>query len=116
MQPAGAHVRVVLPLAAPAIATVTLFAFVLAWSNVLFAMVFTNSDSVRPIGAGLSNYMQADSARDPTPGAGSLGQVFAFCVLVALQAVIVLLVLQQSLVQRLAAGGVKTYLFNVATG
>jgi multiple sugar transport system permease protein len=103
----GALFRIVLPLAAPAIVTVALFAFVLAWNDVLFAMVFTNSNSVRPIGAGLPNYMQAVSASDPTPGAVGLGQAFAICVLVALPVVLVFLVLQSWLVRGLAAGGIK---------
>jgi multiple sugar transport system permease protein len=103
----GALVRIVLPLSAPAIVTVALFAFVLAWNDVLFAMVFTNSDNVRPIGAGLPNYMQAVSASDPTPGGIGLGQAFAICVLVALPVVAVFLVLQSWLVRGLAAGGIK---------
>jgi multiple sugar transport system permease protein len=103
----GALVRIVLPLSAPAIVTVALFAFVLAWNDVLFAMVFTNSDGVRPIGAGLPNYMQAVSASDPTPGGIGLGQAFAICVLVALPVVAVFLVLQSWLVRGLAAGGIK---------
>jgi multiple sugar transport system permease protein len=103
----GALVRIVLPLAAPAIVTVALFSFVLAWNDVLFAMVFTNSDGVRPIGAGLPNYMQAVSASDPTPGGIGLGQAFAICVLVALPVVAVFLVLQSWLVRGLAAGGIK---------
>lgn len=105
--PSGALFRVVIPLSAPAIVTVALFAFVLAWNDVLFAMVFTNSDSVRPLGAGLPNYMQAVSASDPTPGSIGLGQTFAFCVLVALPVVLVFLTLQRWLVQGLAAGGMK---------
>jgi multiple sugar transport system permease protein len=103
----GALFRIVLPLAAPAIVTVSLFGFVLAWSDVLFAMVFTNSNGVRPIGAGLPNYLSAVSGSDPTPGSIGLGQAFAICVLVALPVVLVFLVLQRWLVQGLSAGGIK---------
>src|SRR5262249_8110677 len=50
----GALFRVMLPLAAPGVVTAGLFAFVLAWNEFLFAVVFTFSDDMRPLSVGLN--------------------------------------------------------------
>jgi ABC-type glycerol-3-phosphate transport system permease component len=45
--------RVVLPLAAPGIAATAIFAFVVSWSELLFAISFTTETSMRTLSADL---------------------------------------------------------------
>jgi ABC-type glycerol-3-phosphate transport system permease component len=103
----GALVRIVIPLAAPGIVTVALFAFILAWNDVLFAMIFTRHDDTRTLGAGLQQFTAGVSANETIPGAIGMSATFAMCVLTALPIVVVFVVLQRWLVRGLAAGSVK---------
>jgi len=45
--------RIVLPLAAPGIAATAIFAFVVSWSELLFAISFTTQTDMRTLSAGL---------------------------------------------------------------
>ena len=53
--PLGALIRVVIPAAIPGIVAVAIYAFMTAWSEVLFASVMTN-DSTRTLAVGLQDY------------------------------------------------------------
>lgn len=104
----GALWRVVLPISAPGLATVALFSFILAWNDVLFAVIFTNSNEMRTLSIGLRFY-----ARDAMGiGASSatthgIGSVYAMSLLVVAPAFLIFILLQQYLVRGLAAGAVK---------
>lgn len=104
----GALWRVVLPISAPGLATVALFSFILAWNDVLFAVIFTNSTDMRTLSIGLRFY-----ARDAMGiGASSatshgIGSVYAMSLLVVAPAFVIFILLQQYLVRGLAAGAVK---------
>jgi multiple sugar transport system permease protein len=104
----GALWRVVLPISAPGLATVALFSFILAWNDVLFAVIFTNSTEMRTLSIGLRFY-----ARDAMGiGASSatshgIGSVYAMSLLVVAPAFLIFVLLQQYLVRGLAAGAVK---------
>ncbi|RZN23146.1 carbohydrate ABC transporter permease [Bradyrhizobium sp. Leo121] len=52
----GALYRIVLPLAAPGIAATAIFAFVVSWSELLFAISFTTETSMRTLSAGSSTW------------------------------------------------------------
>jgi multiple sugar transport system permease protein len=56
----GVLLRIVLPLALPALVVVTFFSFTHAWNEFLYAHVFTSSDRVRTITTGLANFMTED--------------------------------------------------------
>jgi ABC-type glycerol-3-phosphate transport system permease component len=56
----GALMRIVLPLALPALVVVTFFSFTHAWNEFLYAHVFTSSNNVRTITTGLANFMTKD--------------------------------------------------------
>src|SRR5690606_38657236 len=45
----GALIRIVMPLAAPAVAVVALFSFTLSWNEFLYAIVFAQSREVMPL-------------------------------------------------------------------
>lgn len=95
----SALVRIVLPLALPALVVVTFFSFTHAWNEFLYAHVFTSSNSVRTITTGLANFMTEDVF--------FWGPLMASTVLSALPPVLMFLILQRWVVQGLTLGGVK---------
>ena len=54
-------VRIVLPLAVPAVIVTLIFSFLLAWNEVLFASALTNN-ATRTLGIGLQGYLAAGEA------------------------------------------------------
>src|SRR5919199_3889151 len=95
----SALLRIVLPLALPALVVVTFFSFTHAWNEFLYAHVFTSTNSARTITTGLANFMSADVF--------FWGPLMASTILSALPPVIMFLILQRWVVQGLTLGGVK---------
>jgi multiple sugar transport system permease protein len=95
----GVLLRIVLPLALPALVVVTFFSFTHAWNEFLYVHVFTSSDRVRTITTGLANFMTEDVF--------FWGPLMASTVISALPPVLMFLVLQRWVVQGLTLGGVK---------
>ena len=94
----GALFRTVLPVARPGIVAVSVFAFMTAWGEVLFASVLTTS-STRTLAIGLQEYA--------TQGNTDWNQLMAASVVVSLPVVIGFLALQRYLVRGLTSGSVK---------
>jgi len=91
--------RVAVPLARPAIAALSVFAFLGAWNQYLWPLLVTKDDKYRTVQIGLKQLR-----------ATSIDQVnvtFAGVVIAALPLVILLLVFQKQLVRGLTAGAVK---------
>lgn len=104
----GALFRVILPLAAPGVATAGLFSFVLGWNEFLFAFVFTFSEDMKPLSVALQRVLSEQlSSSSADLGYFGFGAMFAMCVLVAAPVLGVFLFLQNYLVRGLAAGAVK---------
>jgi len=95
----GALVRIVLPLAMPAIVVVIFFSFTRAWNEFLYAHVFTSTTSARTLTTGLAIFMNEDVFL--------WGPLMASTILSALPPVLMFLVLQRWVVQGLTLGGVK---------
>ncbi|GHF41160.1 multiple sugar transport system permease protein [Amycolatopsis bartoniae] len=96
--PIGALVRVVLPAALPGVAAVTIYAFMTAWTEVLFASVLTTTET-RTLAVGLRAYAtQVDVYWN---------QVMAASLVVSVPVVVGFLLLQKALVRGLTAGAVK---------
>ena len=91
--------RVVLPVAAPGVVAVAIYAFMTAWGEVLFASVLTD-DSTRTLAVGLRGYA--------TQANVYWNQVMAASLVVSLPVVIGFLALQRFLVHGLTAGAVKS--------
>ena len=91
--------RITLPLAAPALLSVTLFAFTNAWNEFLFAFVFITSDSLKTLPVGLQLLVFGDIY--------PWGQMMAASLLMAVPVVIVYIYAQRYLVEGLTAGSVK---------
>ena len=96
--PFQAFYRVIIPLVFPAIASVTILAFIQCWNEILFASVLTNS-TTRTIALGIRDYRtQTSVAWNLTLTAG---------VIVTIPVVAFFTFLQKQLVSGLTAGAVK---------
>jgi len=91
--------RITLPLAAPALLSVTIFAFTNAWNEFLFAYVFINSDELKTLPVGL----QLLKVTDINPW----GLFMSASLLMAIPVVVVYIYAQRYLVEGLTAGGLK---------
>jgi multiple sugar transport system permease protein len=91
--------RITIPLALPAILSVTLFAFTNAWNEFLFAFVFITSESQRTLPIGLQSMVVGDIL--------PWGRLMAASLLTAVPVAILYVYAQRFLVEGLTVGGVK---------
>ncbi|MEO8245350.1 MAG: ABC transporter permease subunit [bacterium] len=90
---------ITLPLAAPAILAVTLFAFTTAWNEFLFAFVFITSESLRTLPIGLQSLVVGDIL--------PWGKLMAASLLTAVPVAVLYTFAQRYLTEGLTVGGVK---------
>jgi multiple sugar transport system permease protein len=90
--------RIVVPAATPGIVAVSVYAFMTAWGEVLFASVMTN-DTTRTLSVGLQGYATQNDVY--------WNQVMAASLVVSVPVVAGFLLLQRYLVAGLTAGAVK---------
>jgi ABC-type glycerol-3-phosphate transport system permease component len=95
----GALIRIVIPVSLPALAVVTFFSFTLSWNEFLYAIVFTNTNTARPLTAGLSNFIIEDVF--------FWGPIMAATFLSSLPPIFIYLVFQRWVVKGLTLGAVK---------
>ena len=91
--------RVAVPLARPAVAALTVFAFLAAWNQYLWPLLITKDDKLRTVQIGLKQLQQT-----------SIDQInitFAGAIIAVIPLVILLLFFQKQLVRGLTAGAVK---------
>jgi multiple sugar transport system permease protein len=91
--------RITLPLAAPALLSVTLFAFTNAWNEFLFAFVFLTSERLFTLPVGLQQLVFGDIY--------PWGQLMGASLLMAIPVVIIYIYAQKYMVEGLTAGSVK---------
>jgi multiple sugar transport system permease protein len=91
--------RITLPLAMPALLSVTLFAFTNAWNEFLFAFVFTTSESLRTLPIGLQSMVVGDIL--------PWGKLMAASLLTAIPVAVLYMYAQRFLVGGLTIGAVK---------
>ncbi|MEP7285718.1 MAG: ABC transporter permease subunit [Chloroflexota bacterium] len=91
--------QITLPLALPALFSVTLFAFTNAWNEFLFAFVFITSENLKTLPVGLQLLVFGDIY--------PWGQLMSASLLMAIPVVIVYIYAQRFLVQGLTAGSIK---------
>jgi sn-glycerol 3-phosphate transport system permease protein len=91
--------RIAVPLARPAVAALTVFAFLAAWNQYLWPLLVTKDENLRTVQIGLRELYQSSFA--------NLNQTFAGVVIAVIPLVILLLVFQKHLVRGLTAGAVK---------
>ncbi len=95
----GAFWRITLPLAAPALLSVTLFAFTNAWNEFLFAFVFITSENLKTLPVGLQLLVFGDIY--------PWGQLMSASLLMAIPVMVIYIYAQRYLVEGLTAGSVK---------
>ena len=95
----GAFRRVVLPLSAPGIVSAAVFAFILAWNEVLFALTFISSDEQKTIPVGIAALSGEWSTQ--------WGTLLAVTVVAGLPVLLFFTLLNRYLLRGLTAGAVK---------
>jgi multiple sugar transport system permease protein len=95
----GAYSRVILPVIAPGMVATMIFAFLLAWGDLLWVLVLTSGENMATVTLGLSRLVTQFRIIWPQLMAGS--------VVGALPPIILYLFLQNYLVEGLTAGAVK---------
>ena len=100
----GAHMfrtfrSIAVPVARNGIVTAALFAFLLTWSDFIFALTLTTTEEVRPITLGIYLYLGADQT--------DWSAVMATSVLASLPAIVLLLVAQRFVAAGASGGAVK---------
>ncbi|MGW4488222.1 carbohydrate ABC transporter permease [Amycolatopsis sp. NPDC004368] len=96
---AGAFRRVTLPLLGPGLVTTSVFSFITAWNEFLFALVFINDKSKQTLPVWLSSFRTAFTV--------DWGAIMAAAAVYAVPALIFFLIVQRKLVSGLTAGAVK---------
>lgn len=94
-----AFLRITLPLAAPALLTVTLFSFTNAWNEFLYAFVFITSERLFTLPVGLQQLVFGDIY--------PWGQLMGASLLMAVPVVTLYIYAQKYMVEGLTAGSVK---------
>lgn len=97
--PWQAFVHVMLPVAAPGIATAAILVFIFAWNELLFALTFTSAPEARTVPAAIALF--AAEHREPW------GQIAAASAISTLPLVVVTLLFQRRIVRGLTAGAIK---------
>jgi multiple sugar transport system permease protein/raffinose/stachyose/melibiose transport system permease protein len=95
----GVLFRVVMPIAAPAIFAVGMYAFVVGWNEFLLGLVLTTDLKTRPIAVSLALYR--------TEWGIEWGALMAACLVMAVPAMAIFLYFEKHLVRGLAEGAVK---------
>jgi multiple sugar transport system permease protein len=95
----GAFWRITLPLAAPALLSVTLFAFTNAWNEFLFAFVFITRETLFTLPVGLQQLVFGDIY--------PWGQLMSASLIMAIPVVTLYIFAQKYMVEGLTAGSVK---------
>ena len=91
--------RITLPLALPALGATALFAYLMAWDEFFYALLYTNDIRAKTLPVAIADFA-AGRATD-------YGLISAVGVLAALPPVVIDLLLQRTLVSGLTAGGTK---------
>jgi multiple sugar transport system permease protein len=96
----GAFFDVILPQALPGIISTSLFSFILAWNEYLYALVLVNTDEARPLTTGVMNMLITSFNIE-------WSLLMAASVMMSLPIIIGFAFLQKQLTRGFGAGGVK---------
>src|SRR5699024_8527282 len=94
-----AYIRVTIPMAAPGIAATSVFGFVLAWNEFLFANTFINSETLKTLPIGLKSFMGQYST--------DWNVLMAASIMTTLPVVIIFILLQKHFIQGMTSGSIK---------
>lgn len=91
--------RIILPLIRPAIATVSIFTFISAWNELMFAVTFINKAEYKTLTVGIMSMVGAYTTK--------WGEIGAGLMIATIPTVIMYLLLSKQVQQSLVAGAVK---------
>jgi multiple sugar transport system permease protein len=92
---------IIFPLSAPALITVTLYAFMWAWNDLLYALTLITSTNMRTLGPGLLLTYLGEFRND-------WGGAMAASILSSLPIIVIFMLLQRYFIRGLTAGSVKS--------
>lgn len=93
---------ILLPLAAPALVTTGLLAFIAAWNEYLFALTFTlTTPQAQTVTVAISHFTGSVARQEP------FGEILAAAILVTVPLIVLVLIFQRRIVEGLTAGAVK---------
>ncbi|MBC8533631.1 ABC transporter permease subunit [Yeguia hominis] len=95
----GILFRLLLPLIAPGLATTAIFSFLLAWNDLLFAIILTTTEKVRTLSVLVTSY---NASRERL-----YGEMYAVMTITLIPVVLLTIFAQKYLVEGLTAGSVK---------
>jgi multiple sugar transport system permease protein len=93
--------KVVVPLAAPGLATAGILTFIAAWNEFLLAITLTSSTNARTVPAAIAFFTGATQFEQP------LGTISAASVIISIPLILLVLFFQKRIVAGLTAGAVK---------
>jgi multiple sugar transport system permease protein len=96
-----AFYKVVIPLAAPGLATAGILTFIFAWNEFLLAVTLTSSPEARTVPAAIAFFTGATQFEVP------MGTISAASVVISVPLIVMVLVFQKRIVAGLTAGAVK---------
>ena len=96
-----AFTKVVIPLAAPGLATAGILTFIFAWNEFLLAITLTSSSSARTVPAAIAFFTGSTEHEQP------LGTISAASVVISIPLIFLVLFFQKRIVAGLTAGAVK---------
>ncbi|WP_040164003.1 carbohydrate ABC transporter permease [Microbacterium gorillae] len=95
----GALFRIVLPAARPGIFSTLMFAFLLAWDEFMYALIFTSSDASKTLPVAISEFAGKYTT--------DFGLVAAGGLLSAIPPVVIAIIFQRHIVSGLSSGSIK---------
>jgi multiple sugar transport system permease protein len=93
--------KVVIPLAAPGLATAGILTFIAAWNEFLFAVTLTSTPKARTVPAAIAFFTGSTQFEEP------LGTIAAASVIISIPLIFLVLFFQKRIVAGLTAGAVK---------
>jgi trehalose/maltose transport system permease protein len=96
-----AFVKIVIPLAAPGLATAGILTFISAWNEFLFAVTLTSTPRARTVPAAIAFFTGSTEFEEP------LGTIAAASVVISIPLIFLVLFFQKRIVAGLTAGAVK---------
>jgi multiple sugar transport system permease protein len=94
----GIYSRVVMPLAGPAVATVSILTFLPAWNAYLWPLMVVQSEEYRPVMTGIQYFFLLNV---------SWGQVMAYASMITVPVLLLFIAFQRSFISSIASSGVK---------
>ena len=93
--------KIVIPLAAPGLATAGILTFIAAWNEFLFAVTLTSTPAARTVPAAIAFFTGSTEFEEP------LGTICAASVVISIPLIFLVLFFQKRIVAGLTAGAVK---------